>query len=301
MEGEVDGIAGTETFSQRPGALRSLWRIARSLTKRQGPDPRAALGPGARVEGVRLETRDLAPYAALCGFEEGTVPITFPHMLAFPLHIRVMTRAEFPYQIMGAVHLENSIRQHATLATGDALDMEARPSRLLRHSHGQVVEIETTASRDGEPVWDSRSLYFFRGKRGDVGDPYVPSSLTDGASELDERARWTLPESIGRSYARVSGDWNPIHLSRATAKLFGQQNSIAHGMWMKARAVAAITAPLRASNRVVSVTVAFRTPAFLPGAARFFAGVGHTDNIFELRDAKTPRKLLRGRLRLCAP
>ena len=288
----------TETFARRPSALRTLWRIARSLAKRPGRDLHGALGPAARVENVRLAHEDIAPYAALCGFERGTVPITFPHMLAFPLHVRLMTRDAFPFPIMGAIHLENSITQQATLVAGDELDIEAKPIRLLRHNHGQLVEVETTATRDGQPVWDSRSLYLFRGARGDVGDPYIPSALTDASSNLDERGRWALPESIGRSYARVSGDWNPIHLSRPTAKLFGLRKSVAHGMWMKARAVASVTAPLLASHRVASVTVAFRTPAFLPGAARLFAGMAATDNIFEVRDAKSPRKLLRGRLRL---
>ena len=290
-----------ETFARRPSALRTIWRIALSLAKRPGRNPNAALGPAVRVEHVRLSEGDIAPYAALCGFEEGTVPITFPHMLAFPLHVRLMTRDEFPFPAMGAIHLENSIRQHDTLLPGDELDIEARPSRLLRHNQGQLVEGETTATRRGQPVWESRSLYLFRGARSGVGEPYVPPKLADGPSDLDERGRWALPESIGRSYARISGDWNPIHLSRTTAKLFGLQKSVAHGMWMKARAIAAVTAPLRASHRVASVTVAFRTPAFLPGAARLFAGAGLVDNIFEVRDGKTPRKLLRGRLKLRTP
>ena len=289
----------TESLERRPGPLRTLWRIARSLRKRPSRDPAGALGPAARVERVRLETRDLEPYAAVCGFETGVVPVTFPHMLAFPLHMRLMTRDEFPYPVMGAIHLENSIRQHATLLAGDELAIEARPRRVLRHREGHVLEIETVAERDGRAIWDSRSLYLFRGAGGEVGERYVASALPAGsASGLDERMRWPLPESIGRRYARVSGDWNPIHLSEATARLFGLRRSIAHGMWMKARAVAAVTAPLRASHRVASVTVAFRTPAFLPGAARLFAGGGGADSVFEVRDAGTPRKLLRGTLRL---
>jgi acyl dehydratase len=288
----------TESLERPPGPLRTLWRIARSLRKRPSRDPAAALGPAARVERVRLEARDLEPYAAVCGFEADIVPVTFPHMLAFPLHMRLMTRDEFPYPVMGAIHLENSIRQHATLVAGDELAIEATPRRVLRHREGHVLEIETVAERDGHAVWDSRSLYLFRGVGGEVGERYVASALPAGSSGLDERGRWALPLSVGRRYARVSGDWNPIHLSEATARLFGLRRSIAHGMWMKARAVAAVTAPLRASHRVASVTVAFRTPAFLPGAARLFTGGGGTDSFFEVRDAGTPRKLLRGTLRL---
>ncbi len=290
-----------ETFAHRPRAVETIWRLARSLAKPPGRDPRHAIGSPVRIEGLRLEPRAVARYCDLCGFEADVVPVTFPHMLAFPLHVRVMTRTDFPYQIMGAIHLENSIRQHARLARGDTLDIETAPTRLLRHGHGQLVEVETTAHRGGQTVWESRSLYLFPRSNDRLGEPYVPASLPDASSRLDEQGRWALPGSIGRSYAIVSGDWNPIHLSRATARLFGMRKSIAHGMWMKARAVAAVTAPLRASDRVASVTVSFRTPAFLPGAARLFASLGAIDKVFEVRDAITPRKLLRGRIRLCAP
>ena len=51
---------------------------------------------------------------------------------------------------------------------------------------------------------------------------------------------WRLPADLGRRYAAVSGDHNPIHLYPLTAKAFGFPRQIAHGMWTKARCVAAM-------------------------------------------------------------
>ena len=50
---------------------------------------------------------------------------------------------------------------------------------------------------------------------------------------------WRLPGDLGRRYAAVSGDRNPIHLYALTAKAFGFPRQIAHGMWSKARCLAA--------------------------------------------------------------
>jgi acyl dehydratase len=70
-----------------------------------------------------------------------------------------------------------------------------------------------------------------------------------------------VPDDAGRRYAKVSGDVNPIHLSGLTAKAFGFKRAIAHGMWVKARALAALSGRL---PDVVAVDVGFRKPLFLP-------------------------------------
>ena len=49
---------------------------------------------------------------------------------------------------------------------------------------------------------------------------------------------------VGRAYAEVSGDHNPIHTSRIGARLFGFPRPIAHGMWTQARCLAALPSRL---------------------------------------------------------
>jgi hypothetical protein len=60
---------------------------------------------------------------------------------------------------------------------------------------------------------------------------------------------WRVPGDIGRRYARVSGDSNPIHLHPLTAKALGQPGAIAHAMWTKARCLAALEACTRGTVR----------------------------------------------------
>lgn len=270
------------------GALNGMMR---GMLRAKGGE--AVLPQRALQREVGLEAEAVGAYARLCGFapEQG-VPITAPHILAFPLQMRIMLGADFPYPAVGLVHLHNRIRQHARLNLGDRLTLTVRAGRFLAHDKGQAFTLETTAVRDGETVWEGLSVYLRLGSPGH-GDkaPVLTGAAADRLVEI-----WTVPADLGRRYARVSGDANPIHTSALGARLFGFRRAIAHGMWTKARAVAALSpsAPLDAAE----AEVAFRAPLFLPGQAGLYAGSAGDLRDFEVRDATGGRAHLRGRLTL---
>jgi len=81
-------------------------------------------------------------------------------------------------------------------------------------------------------------------------------------------AIWRVPRDIGRRYAAVSGDVNPIHLNPLTARLFGFRRAIAHGMWLKARCLAALEGRLPDH---LTATVEFKSPLLLPSTVAFFS------------------------------
>ncbi len=267
----------------RAGIL-SLRKRARSA----GPlDPTPMLRRGVVLDPGRIHA-----YAGLCGFtEQQGVPFTYPHNLAFPLHMMAMLRPSFPFPVVGLVHLENAIRQHARLHSGDTLDIEVSLGRWLAHPRGQAVTVETVITRAGAAVWDSTSTYL-RLRTTPSGEPYAALAADD--TRLVTVQRWTLAGDLGRRFARVSGDLNPIHTSRLGARAFGFRAPIAHGMWSKARALAALLpqAPIeRAAARV-----AFKTPVFLPGHVTLLVAPDASPTIFELRDGREIRPHLRGEL-----
>ncbi|PVM87796.1 MaoC/PaaZ C-terminal domain-containing protein [Caulobacter radicis] len=278
----TDMAEPVSTLALAGGALRGLLR-------RGGAFPDATLEAG----GVWLRREAIDAYAQACGFgPDAGVPLTFPHILAFPLQMRLMLAADFPYPVMGLVHLSNQIRQHAPLAAGDRLAIAVRTGRLLAHDKGQAFSLETTARRDGQVVWEGTSVYLRLGKAGQ-GEP---APLVGGGAAETPVETWPLPADLGRRYAGVSGDANPIHTSALGAKLFGFKRAIAHGMWVKARAVAALTQgrPVQAGK----VEVAFRAPVFLPGEIQLLASPVGPQRTFEIKDAQGARTHLRGRLDL---
>lgn len=218
-------------------------------------------------KGVVIDPEHVTAYAEVCGFDPSQdVPFTYPHMLAFPLHMAIMTDASFPFPAIGTVHVGNSITRHRPIAPTETLDVSATAVNLRAHSKGRVFDLVTTVTLAApgapEKVWESTSTYLRIGKP-DQGEPTEgePFDLVEGTG-----TEWRLPADLGRRYARVSGDHNPIHLYPLTAKAFGFPRHIAHGMWSKARCVAAMANRLPDSARV---EVEFKKPIFLPGKVAF--------------------------------
>ena len=159
-------------------------------------------------------------------------------MLAFPLHMAIMTDAAFPFPAIGTVHLENSITQHRADRVGEALDVTARAGDLRAAPEGQGVRPgHHRATPTARLVWETTSTYLRAARATTSLDGRAPRRSTWSAGT---GVVWRLPGDLGRRYAAVSGDHNPIHLYPLTAKALGFPRQIAHGMWSKARCVAAL-------------------------------------------------------------
>lgn len=247
------------------------------------------LAPGAtipdiecRVPGVSVDPDLLRRYAEVCAFppDSDTAPITLPHVLAFPVHMAVLTHREFPLKLLGLVHVRNRITQHRAPAVGEALDLVVRVGGHRDVHNGIEFDMETVmADASGNTVWDSTSTMLSRGGgkgrrsgRGDKSPPSIP--------EQGRYGRWEAPADIGRRYAGVAGDVNPIHLSALSAKLFGFPRAIAHGMWLKGRTAAEIQAEL--PDGAHTLEVAFKRPVLLPGSVMLKYDVGETGTEFAL-------------------
>jgi len=211
--------------------------------------------------GVRVDAADLAAYDRVCRFPlADTLPPTYPHVLTFPLQVALMSDRSFPLALPGLVHVRNRVDVLRPIRADEFLDLEVWAERFARHRSGATVDLCASLSAGGAEVWRGRSTYLARG-----------ASAPDGAPEADVEVEvgdlppgaitWRVPADAGRRYAAVSGDVNPIHLSGLTAKAFGVKHTVAHGMWVQARAVAALSGRL---PDAVAVDVGFRKPLFLP-------------------------------------
>ena len=228
--------------------------------------------------GVRVDRDRLAAYAEVCGFGlRDAVPATYPHILAFPLHMALMTDGAFPFAPMGLVHVANRISQHRRILSSETLDLTVRAADLRPHPKGRQFDIVSEAAVDGEVVWRDVSTMLRRGGGEGEKAPREDRPLPSGAT------RWRLRGDLGRRYAAVSGDRNPIHLYGATAKAFGFPRQIAHGMWSKARCLAALQPRL---PDAFEVDVEFKKPILLPATVAFGAQRGVDGTEFGLTDAR---------------
>jgi len=242
------------------------------------------------LKDVSVDSNRLIAYSNVCGFTVlETLPATYPHMLAFPLHLRLMTEPTFPFPAIGMVHIYNKITVHRPLLLSETFAIKVSAQPLVDHPRGRAATIITTVSVAGEVVWEEISTNLRIGRSND--DATAPS--VDSAADLPFAAEWKLPADLGRRYAAVSGDYNPIHIHGLTAKLFGFPTAIAHGMWTKARCLAQLEPEL---PDAYSVEVAFKRPVLLPAKIAFVENAV-TDGIgFGVKDARKGTQHLDGKV-----
>jgi acyl dehydratase len=214
----------------------------------------------AERRAVRVDPAAVADYAHLCGFGLGAhPPVTWPHLLGFPLQAVVMSRRDFPLTMVGLVHVENRITWTRPLEYGESLDVRVHAADLRPHRRGRLVDLVAEVTSGDEVVWRGVSTYLARGRGDD-------SAASDGPPDVDGLAsravvRLRFAEDAGRRYASVSGDVNPIHLHALSARAFGFDRAIAHGMFSYARVLASLGPKVPAAG---SSTVWFRKPVKLP-------------------------------------
>ncbi|MFD8491888.1 MaoC family dehydratase [Amycolatopsis sp. NPDC059657] len=235
--------------------------------------------------GVVVDPAHLAAYNQVCGFRlTDELPATYPHILAFPLQMALMTERDFPFGLLGMVHVANRITQHRPVRIDETFTLRVRAENLRPHEKGRQFDVISELTVHDSPVWTDVSTYLRRG--GGSG-----SGPREQLAAPSPSAIWQVPGDIGRRYAEVSGDRNPIHLHAVTAKLFGFPSAIAHGMWTKARSLAAFEGRL---PEAFIVDVRFKQPVLLPAKAAFTSW--HTDEgwAFELWNARKPKPHLEG-------
>ena len=157
---------------------------------------------GLRLNDVSLDEKHLAAYRKVCGFAaDGKLPVTYPHMHAFPLHMALILTDGFPFPAMGLVHVRNSITQYRPIAEREQLNVKCFLGNLQKVDKGYEFSIFTSVSTGGERVWESESVNFFRSGGGNSSkkkNAPKPQPATD-------TVEWKVPGDIGRRYGAEIG------------------------------------------------------------------------------------------------
>jgi len=269
-------------FRSLPGMLVNYLKVITSSKPLLAPDDVKMGRTVVTVDKVRVRAAHLARYRKVCGISEGeTLPHAYPHALAMPLHMYVFTSPSFPVKVLGLIHLRNTIRCYKAITNDSVLTLRVECDTMRETPIGQEYDLLTRCEVGGELVWDEISTMLarrvVRGQRPTIergGDAQVKTTLAVAAD-------------IGRSYARVSGDFNPIHLSARTAGWFGFKQAVAHGMWSMSRSLGEATPQL--PSEPIQIDTQFKLPLYLPSTVIFRCQRETTQAVISLSSAKGDR------------
>lgn len=217
-----------------------------------------------RISGLRADREKLRDFNRLMhGSDRDELPAGFAHIMVFPTSIALMAADDFPLPLVGAVHLANRVEQRRRIDPTEVLTARVWAQNPAQHRAGTQVEIaaELRAEQTGDVVWRSESTYLARGIK-IPGLATVETPEREKFSAPDANAQWPLASNIGRKYAALSGDVNPIHMSSLSARALGMKGAIAHGMYLASRA---LTSAQPAGLEAFEWRAEFATPTFIPG------------------------------------
>lgn len=250
-----------------------------------------------QVDSLAIDEHNLKEYRKICGFiNDGRVPPTYFAVLSQTLQMNMMAKPDFPFAMLGLVHIENSVTQHRIIYDSETVALTVRLDNLKPHDKGQQFDFITTVTIDDELVWEGVSTYLSRQKK-TAEERARAKSIEEPQPRLEaDENHWAelinIPEDIGRRYAFVSGDFNLIHLHPLSARAFGFPRAIAHGMWSKAASIA----QFHDLPKAYRVDVSFKTPIFLPSKIDFVARAETDGRQFALYAASTDKPHLLGRI-----
>ncbi|WP_182172054.1 MaoC family dehydratase [Flaviflexus equikiangi] len=188
----------------------------------------------------------------------------YVHALGFPLTMSLLVQKDFPLPLLGMLHLTNRVTQSRGIELGETMELIASVENPRAHYAGTLIDSIVRVMVDGEEVMVDTAGYLVRGS--DLGGPRPERPDREEFEPGRATAVWSLSGDTGRRYAKVSGDGNPIHLSKVTAKPFGFDKPIVHGMYSASRAYSATG---KGNDGPRDWFVEFEAPISLPGKVQF--------------------------------
>lgn len=241
------------------------------LTLRRGNPPvKETFSLEATFSDVVLDRENINAYSAFCGFQNSRdFPATWLYLLAQRAQVAMMRDAKFPLAAPGMVHLTNSlamlqmpdVAQPVTLTS--AVTIEGKASGSLFPQFAVEVRQGSTLVAVCKSGYIAKRGGGGGEKSADKSGAAKETSLTQpDFSAAKDAGQIVMPASVGWDYAKVSGDFNPIHISGVMAKAFGLPGRLAHG-WYSVSMFASVIEHIK-NISVKKIDVQFQKPVLLP-------------------------------------
>lgn len=198
-------------YRSKPSAFAYM---ARAFLPKRGPvrQPYLLL----RWRGVRAAPTDVDDACSLAEEPSAeSLPFLYFAIVGFRLQMALLTHRTFPVPIWRMLQIRNRLLQHRALPRSASVDIELRLVALRVLSKGLEADLHMTVSESSSVAWECMNTFYARGSFGPanavVGESMVPP-------EDRPLAEWTSPTTGAWRFAKLTGDYNPLHLIHGHAR-----------------------------------------------------------------------------------
>ena len=244
-------------------------------------------------EQVQIDRRMLEAYAQFMNFESSS-PMSYLYILAQRAQLAVMLEPSFTIAIPGMIHLSNDLEQLNEVNFDTPFDLKVDIQVPYKSEGALIPKLEVNFWQVDQLVARCVSTYYVKRKKKRAKKP--PKKEETPMIQADYSEDWDLHSLLGKQYAKVSGDSNPIHTSKLFARLMGFKSSFIHGWYSVSRIVRTVE---QITNRSFQkIEVAFKSPVYLPSEQTLVFEKEADDSIFfQLKESTTDKLTLEGVLK----
>jgi acyl dehydratase len=228
-----------------------------------GPEHRIAVSPRP-AELVRAYLRwvggDPASY-------KGRVPAHLFPQWGFPLTGKLVEG--LPYPMLAAMNGGCKLTINSTLPADEPLEVSGRLDAIDDNGQRAILDQRITTGTRSNPEAVVAHLYVFIPLKPKDKEAKKNGKAADKARvpvDARELAYFKLGPNAGLDFAKLTGDFNPVHWVPRWARAFGFRNVILHGFGTLARAIEALNRGLLAGDvtALSEIDVRFTRPLVLP-------------------------------------
>lgn len=175
---------------------------------------------------ILVSQQRISAFNALYNLKAGDeLPLSFAFIAAFPCLINTFASKQFKTSAIGLIHLTAEFNRFKEINYTQSSTVKINVEPAGTHPKGTLLKVTSYLLQNQQLCIKNTNLML---KPIKIGTSKRSSIIKQfNASEvscIEQRTLWR--------YARVSGDYNPIHLSRFLAKLFAMRTAIVHGMYL---------------------------------------------------------------------
>lgn len=241
--------------------LRKIVAPALATFVRKIKVPTTGIHIEKRFSKVYVVDEKLQGYRSYFSFNE-ELPLCYLYLLAQRAQGAIMLQKEYTMPIPGTVHLSNELRQIAPIDAGKPFELYASLEVPYVSEGSLKPSIVVSFFQEGNEVAHCQSGYLVKRKKKKGSQQRRPSQVFTASNA--ESQEWVLSGKVGKEYASISDDHNPIHKSGLAAKVLGFKKPIAHGWFLVSKAISEGVPD--ASN----IHVSFERPVLLPGTYKVY-------------------------------